>query len=621
MRGTERSASLRKSSYSFDALLKEFYQDGGAFPSLCFQQYPPGLGASTDLAQSRRKLNGIRPCSNSFPPNSREEAITSLSRGGITGREVGLSNSSSYFLSSVKAAASFSLSTTQENINSDVGHSAYSNASNAGALVAIASGDSSSFSAFPTRQQQEQETVRQTHAALQEAKDSAAQEEKRRRELLVTSGIVGKVKKAETPSSPLSSSSSSRSALTIVVPNSSGNAEVELDGPIVRSPNKQRKSAVWAKALGEVSHTTKKKSKYPNSSSSDEEEEEVKEGGKEVKKTQVEEAIEAIPFCVSGWLNKKKLIVPIEQRIAQEVDERLNFQTAIGDHIIDLATAMRDGKKAVQEEIEEQQRAQRAAAERQQAQLEAEEAEKGRKLLEEKALRLSQQQQRKETRAERLERIRVERELREREQQEYQRKRLRERAAARLHMTVEALEADEELLRSVDKCPHGQQSTASVVGAAEGGLTVGGGLYSTENARSILLGESGGEKGSSFRKDGLWAAQGNKGEDQEDMDLEEGGPQRRRVVHMKTSVFTGANISNEGVIRQMEALEKAGLQGDDSGIGEVGRQGSDGIRWKDPSLPHSGTKASQDEEDEEDEDDEEENEKFRKLRKKRRLRL
>lgn len=615
MRDSQYSASSQSTSRSFDALLEELYKDGGAFPSLFFQQYPQGMGVQRHTDHSVRNVQLNSSSRNAPPPSSKGYIPTFVNRATMRSED-GTVATRSPAQSPCGSTASSTFPQVKDSVK---GAGPIRNA-----LVVVptpkSSGHSpsslSSSSALPTREEQEKETMRQTYSALQEVLEKAAEEEKRKRELLVTTGSVGKAIK-EGKSASLSSSSS-LSPLTLVVPENSSSTEVELGGPIVRSPTKQKKSAVWEKALGLSSPKQHKEGEGadPNLGNVGEE---------DLQKTRVEEAVEAIPFCVSGWLNKKKLIVPIEQRIAQEVDERLNHQTAIGSHIIDLAVAMQAGKKAVQEEIEEQQRAQRAAAERQQALLEAEEAEKGRKLLEEKALRLSQQQQRKETRAERLERIRVERELREREQQEYQRKRLRERAAARLQMTVEALEADEDLLQKVEQHHHVQHSSGTSSGVGVGSLTVGGGLNTSEKSGTILLGETwgggSGKKTASSRREGMETVAVGRGEDQEDMD-EDGSSPSRRVVHMKPSVFTGANVSNEGVKREMEALEKQEqlekarlLNGNATG---EERQGSDGIHWKDPTLRHLGSKLLQEDEDEEEDDDDEE---LGKLQKKRRLRL
>ncbi|TPP47705.1 SKIP/SNW domain family protein [Leishmania donovani] len=158
-----------------------------------------------------------------------------------------------------------------------------------------------------------------------------------------------------------------------------------------------------------------------------------------------------VPFCVSSWQNRKKLIVPVEQRLAQQQDDRLDPGGGIGDAVMDLAVAMQQASKEVAAELAEKERAKAEEEERRQAALEAAEAEKARQLLEQKAAELAAHAQRRETREQRMERIRLERELREQEKLAKQQQRLRERAATRLNITVEDLEADEQLLRSVEE--------------------------------------------------------------------------------------------------------------------------------------------------------------------------
>lgn len=58
--------------------------------------------------------------------------------------------------------------------------------------------------------------------------------------------------------------------------------------------------------------------------------------------------------------------------------------------------------------------------------------------------------QQHETRAERLARVKLERELREQERAEKRRQALQQKAAARLHTSIDTLEADALLLQSVE---------------------------------------------------------------------------------------------------------------------------------------------------------------------------
>lgn len=603
-----------KPSLSIDQLLDKLYKDGGAHPSLFFQQYPHGLGLSNSSDLSGKSVS--RSTSSGFLNSPRFGADLLYTTATMKGRanEGHPSSASSSFLTSSRmhVGSTSLLIRNRDTTAADRTALVAVDPSTAwkpqsGSLSLSSSSPSYSTSTLETRRQEEQDTVRHTHAALQNALKGAVQEENQRRELLITGGVGGKGRKDGTSSS---------SALSLVIPEPSSRTEVELGGPIVRSPTKAKKSAIWEGALGNVTKrkanvtatTTRNGSSLANSGQEE-----------EGQKSRVEEVIEAIPFCVSGWLNKKKLIVPIEQRIAQEVDERLTHQNTVGDHIIDLATAMRSAKKAVQEEVEEQQRAQQEAAERQQALVEAEEAEKGRKLLEAKAQLVAQQQQRKETRAERLERIRVEREIREREHQEYQRRRLRERVAARLQMTVEALEGDEELLQNVEN-----NDAAHHCGIGGSGVMVGGGMSNSETGSSVWTG-NGGEGISStgnlsrHGQERMPTTVSGKGEEEEEDVDGDGNKRRRRVVHMKTSVFTGSNVSNEGIVREMEALKKQEMQekanlSSSEGTSSEG-QGSDGIRWKDPSLRNMET------DDQEEDDDDEDDDELENLRKKRRLLL
>lgn len=300
---------------------------------------------------------------------------------------------------------------------------------------------------------------------------------------------------ADSTAASSASRKSSVQALSLVVPPT----EVELsEGALVRSPTKMKKSNVWA-----ASDTS----------------------GSSGAATGAGEEPVTVPFCISSWHNKKKLVIPVEQRIAQQVDERTDPSTSVGDSIVQLAVALNAAKKEVQRDLDVKEKAQREAQERQQAALEAAEAEKAKALLEEKSEALRQQRYRKETREERMARIRLERERREREHVENQRRRVRERAAARLNVSVEALESDEALLKHVE-----EHSNA-------GGHQAAAPLAAPAVHHSSHTSDAHGEMGA---------------EDEEET----------KLYRMRGNLFAGAGITQEGVQREMNALAQISEQGE-----------------------------------------------------------
>ncbi|CCW65297.1 unnamed protein product [Phytomonas sp. EM1] len=219
-----------------------------------------------------------------------------------------------------------------------------------------------------------------------------------------------------------------------------------------------------------------------------------------------------------------------------------------------LARSMPQAVKDVAAELQARAEARAAVEERAQAASEAEEIARAKKLLEENTVAATQQQRRRETREERLERLRLERELREREQQQKRRQRQLETAAARLHISVEDLEADEKLLRSIEE-------NASHLAAAP------------VPAPSL-------------------EGYPNKDDHEERPIDEEDGLARKKPVVM----FSRPVISNEGIAREMKELEK--LQHDHQEQPMLSHA-NDGIRLPeekeeddDDAKPHTGKQAS-----------------------------
>lgn len=157
-----------------------------------------------------------------------------------------------------------------------------------------------------------------------------------------------------------------------------------------------------------------------------------------------DEALASVPFCVSSWTNKKNIIVALEDRMQQEHVEEAPMLAA--QHI-DVAAALRSAREDVRRQHELQDRAAQAAHQIEQAALEAKAFEEAQALL--RNMEQSRGEDR-ESKEERRERLRLEREHREREREAKAKIRRRENVAARIGITLEALEADTALLRSVD---------------------------------------------------------------------------------------------------------------------------------------------------------------------------
>ncbi|KAH9600712.1 SKI-interacting protein SKIP [Trypanosoma melophagium] len=263
-----------------------------------------------------------------------------------------------------------------------------------------------------------------------------------------------------------------------------------------------------------------------------------------------------VPFSIGNWKNKRKLIIPLEQRLDQQAESHAaGSGSGISDHVMQLAVAMQQARKEVEAEQAAREKAQQDEEERRQAEREAEATQRARELLEKAAadMQQSSSHSRKETRDERLERIRLERELREREKQQEVRQRRLARAAARLGMTLEALEADAELLRTVD------DAAAGVGNSSSGGVD--------NNTRPAQHGvPSSTTVASGLRQDGPSAEHPPSlyADDTEDGVRPAGG--------IRKGVFGSAVISNEGIRREMEALAK--MEGQREGV-------KDGIRLAD----------------------------------------
>ncbi|EAN82721.1 hypothetical protein C3747_112g96 [Trypanosoma cruzi] len=255
--------------------------------------------------------------------------------------------------------------------------------------------------------------------------------------------------------------------------------------------------------------------------------------------------VAAVPFSIGNWKNKRKLIIPLEQRLAQQADTQAGSGGGISEQVMNLAVAVQQARKEVEAEQAAREKARQEEEERRQAEREAEATQRARELLEKAASSMMQTstERRKESREERLDRIRLERELRERERQQEVRQRRLAKAAARLGITVEALEADKDLLKTVDE-------------AAAGGHGVTVTDYATPSSSSYLGAK---QEGSSLEQKppSLYA------------DDEEDGTRPARGI--RKGVFGSAVISNEGIRREMEALAR--MEEQEGGI-------KDGIRLR-----------------------------------------
>ncbi|KAG5482909.1 hypothetical protein LSCM1_06945 [Leishmania martiniquensis] len=352
-------------------------------------------------------------------------------------------------------------------------------------------------------------------------------------------------------------------------------------GPIVRSPTKEKKSLFTDALLLRSGGGSAKKQQASNGDSASSElttstspssmmlaavsERSTGSGGAV---SSVSSRKVVVPFCVSSWQNRKKLIVPVEQRLAQQQDDRLDPDGGMGDAVMDLAIAMQQASKEVAAELAEKERAKTEEKERRQAALEAAEAEKARQLLEQKAAELAAHAQRRETREQRMERIRLERELREQEKLAKQQQRLRERAATRLNITVEDLEADEQLLRSVEEA-----SVYAKSGGATAAFADPTAAPSSKERQELLGGV-------------LTRVAGNDGDDDGDGT---GGGCRKPPV--RGGVFASAVISNEGIQREMQALAEV------EGQQQQQPQHHDGIRLREDDEVSAGEDVVDDDDD------------------------
>ncbi|RNF15106.1 SNW domain-containing protein 1 [Trypanosoma conorhini] len=304
--------------------------------------------------------------------------------------------------------------------------------------------------------------------------------------------------------------------LEIVLPGEVGAAGMHDPAPIVRSPTRPRKDRSNSAEAGSSSSTAA--------------------------------GVAVVPFSIGNWKNKRKLIIPLEQRLAQQADTQANGG-GVSDQVMGLAMAMQQARKEVEAEQAAREKARQEEEERRQAEREAEATRRARELLERAASDMlhTSAQRRKETREERLDRIRLERELREREKQQEVRQRRLAKAAARLGITVEALEADEDLLKTVDEAAAGGHGAGVADYASSHPSDPRGGAV----AASSRLGADHGAPATDQHAPSLYAA-----------DDDETGP--RPASGIRKGVFGSAVISNEGIRREMEAL--AQIEGQQGGV-------------------------------------------------------
>lgn len=266
--------------------------------------------------------------------------------------------------------------------------------------------------------------------------------------------------------------------------------------------------------------------------------------------------VTSVPFSIGNWKNKRKLIIPLEQRLAHQ-DNVSSFGAGgdgggggggISDNVMQLAMAMQKARKEIEEEQAAREKAQQEEKERRQAEREAEATQHAKELLEKAAVDMMQAatQRRKETREERLERIRLERELREREKEQESRQRRLAKAAARLGITVEALEADEELLKTVDDA-----AGSSAVGVVDSALSHANYHATTTRASAVT---SSGVGQNDFSMDPSFPS----------LYADNDEDSRRPAGGIRKGVFGSAVISNEGIRCEMEALAK--LEKQQSGV-------------------------------------------------------
>ncbi|ESL05826.1 hypothetical protein TRSC58_06511 [Trypanosoma rangeli SC58] len=306
--------------------------------------------------------------------------------------------------------------------------------------------------------------------------------------------------------------------LGIVLPGEVGAAVVHDPAPIVRSPTRAKKG--------------------PSN---------LAKGGASVSSSSTAAGAVTVPFSIGNWKNKRKLIIPLEQRLSQQADTQADGGGGISEQVMSLAVAMQQARKEVEAEQAAREKAHQEEEERRQAEREAEATRRARELLENAALDMvhTSTQRKKETREERLDRIRLERELREREKQQEVRQRRLAKAAARLGITVEALEADEDLLKTVDEVAAGGHGvsvtdyTSCHFSYPHGSAATAAPAYSYPGVKP---------EGSSMNQQvpSLYA------------DDDETGA--RPAGGIRKGVFGSAVISNEGIRREMEALAQSEQQ-------------------------------------------------------------
>lgn len=523
-----------------------YYYDGGAFADCPFIQFPHGMGkqrapAMVVAAAAAAAASVSKPFSSSS---------ASSSTGALTASAQTLSNMKPTLPSTAAAVEALS--------------------ARALALVPSAATTQLEAAAAPSVPRRQTETAEETTARTAQSIQASLHATQKTAEVFDGRSLALQSRQRAATNKP----SAASNALTIVVGGGAGDgdttgtgAKTSDPGPIERSPTKEKKSrftdALLLHSENEGNRHSVSMSEGTSSLQASSSIARVTGGAGDRSSNAAGTTSNSrsrkvvVPFCVSSWQNRKKLIVPVEQRLAQQQhDDRLDGDTGMGDAIVDLAVAMQQASREVAAEMAAKEKAKAEEEERRQAALEAAEAEKARQLLEQKAAELAANAQRRETREQRLERIRLERELREREKLAKQEQRLRERAAARLNISVEDLEADEQLLRTVEEASVHVSAVPSASAALQGGKS---GLQ--QQLSSSLQGVGKEEKGE---------------EDDED---ETTGSRRKAAV--RGGVFASAVISNEGIKREMEALAAVEAQQQQEQRANMNAPLHDGIRLRD----------------------------------------
>lgn len=514
------------------ALMSLQFYDGGSFADCPFIQYPHGMGKQRAPAMVLAAAAAV----------TQETTSTSFPMAATVRRVPGAAGAAQVSRSGPLASAYSSLQPSSSEALTVVPHATSALRYGTSALATTTSSSTTGETA--------EETTARTAQMLQETLAAARQ----------TTEVFDSHSLAVQSRLRSASNKSNSQALALTI-TAAGGSSTGVDGatrdpgPIVRSPTTEKKSlftdALLLRSGGRSSNHNNKGQQAGDGGSASVDlaastsassmmlaavsVHSAGRGGAAVVSANNRKVV--VPFCVSSWQNRKKLIVPVEQRLAQQQDDRLDPGSGIGDAVMDLAVAMQQASKEVAAELAEKERAKAEEEERRQAALEAAEAEKARQLLEQKAAELAAHAQRRETREQRMVRIRLERELREQEKLAKQQQRLRERAATRLNITVEDLEADEQLLRSVEE--------ASVY--AKSGS---GGMASADPTGA----PSSKEKQESFGGSGRQVP-GDNGDD--DGDGTVGGSRKPAV---RGGVFANAVISNEGIQREMQALAEVEQQ-------------------------------------------------------------